>query len=195
MARAAGTAASARRSGRMRRRFGSAWGMLLLRSPCAAPRRTLFVESAAGARIRRSMRGTAPHRCCVWRPRSRRSTPGLRSSARPRELGAPEEVVAVSADEVRARCDSPLFLGGARFRLNATVHPARLALGLRAKLLERGARIHERTQVTKLHPDGSVETRSGRVSAGSARTRRQLENLVAFPAIASRSRPPRATSC
>ncbi len=85
-----------------------------------------------------------------------------------RELGAPEEVVAVTAEDVRARCDSPLFLGGARFRLNATVHPARLALGLRARLLERGARIHERTQVTKLHPDGSVETRSGRVSAGSA---------------------------
>ena len=83
-------------------------------------------------------------------------------------LGVPGEVVSVSADEVRARCDSPLFLGGALFRLNGTVHPARLALGLRAKLLERGVRIHERTEVVQLARDGSVETRTGRVRAGSA---------------------------
>ena len=81
------------------------------------------------------------------------------------ELGAPDEVVTLGAEEARARCDSPLFLGGALFRLNATVQPARLALGLRAKLLERGVRIHERTQVTRLHRDGSVETRTGRVRA------------------------------
>jgi glycine/D-amino acid oxidase-like deaminating enzyme len=84
------------------------------------------------------------------------------------ELGAPEEVVSVSAAEARARCASPLFLGGALYRLNATVQPARLALGLRAKLLERGVRIHERTEVTRLGRDGSVETRSGRVTASSA---------------------------
>ena len=85
-----------------------------------------------------------------------------------RELGEEEEVVALGADEIRASCDSPLFLGGARFRLNATVQPARLALGLRAKLLERGVRIHERTLVTKAHREGGVETRSGQVRAGSA---------------------------
>jgi glycine/D-amino acid oxidase-like deaminating enzyme len=84
------------------------------------------------------------------------------------DLGAADEVVAVSAAEVRTRCASPLFLGGALYRLNATVHPARLALGLRAKLLERGARIHERTEVTRFERDGSVETRFGRVRAGSA---------------------------
>jgi glycine/D-amino acid oxidase-like deaminating enzyme len=84
------------------------------------------------------------------------------------ELGAPEEITAVTADEVRARCASPLFLGGALYRLNATVQPARLALGLRAKLLELGVRIHERTEVTRLHRSGSVETRSGHVRAGAA---------------------------
>ena len=83
-------------------------------------------------------------------------------------LGAPEEVVSVSAEEVRGRCASPLFLGGALYQLNATVQPARLALGLRAKLLERSVRIHERTEVTRLGHDGSVETRSGRVTASSA---------------------------
>jgi glycine/D-amino acid oxidase-like deaminating enzyme len=84
------------------------------------------------------------------------------------ELGAPDEVVSVDADGARARCASPLFLGGALYRLNATVQPARLALGLRAKLVERGVRIHERTEVTRLHRNGSVETRGGRVRAGSA---------------------------
>jgi glycine/D-amino acid oxidase-like deaminating enzyme len=83
------------------------------------------------------------------------------------ELGAPDEIVAVSAEEVRARCSSPLFLGGALHRVNATVHPARLGLGLRATLLERGVRIHERTEVTRLDRDGGVTTRGGRVRAGS----------------------------
>jgi glycine/D-amino acid oxidase-like deaminating enzyme len=83
-------------------------------------------------------------------------------------LGAPEEVVSVSAEEVQARCASPLFLGGALYRLNATVQPARLALGLRAKLLERGVRIHERTEATRLHRGGDVETRAGRVRANAA---------------------------
>jgi glycine/D-amino acid oxidase-like deaminating enzyme len=84
------------------------------------------------------------------------------------ELGAPEEIVALSAEEVRARCGSPLFLGGALYRLNATVHPARLALGLRSRLLERGVRIHERTAVTRLERDGTAETRTGRVRASAA---------------------------
>ena len=84
------------------------------------------------------------------------------------ELGAPSEVVSVSAEEVRARCASPIFLGGALYRLNATVHPARLALGLRARLLERGVRIHERTEVTRLHRDGGVETQTGRVRASAS---------------------------
>ena len=84
------------------------------------------------------------------------------------ELGAPEEIVSISAEETRASCVSPLFLGGARYRLNATVQPARLALGLRRRLLERGVRIHERTRVAKLHREGSVETRGRRVRASAA---------------------------
>ena len=109
------------------------------------------------------------------------------------ELGAPEEVVSVSADDVRARCASPLFLGGALYRLNATVHPARLALGLRAKLLERGVRIHERTAVTRLDPDGGAE--ADRVGCGERRgPGRQLGRgeLSGIPALArSRVQPHR----
>jgi len=108
-------------------------------------------------------------------------------------LGEPDEITALSPEEVRRRCDSPLFLGGALQRLNATVQPARLALGLRAKLLERGMRIHERTEVTRLCEDGGVETRFGRVRAREnvlASTRGQS----ASPATGSRSRSPPATS-
>jgi glycine/D-amino acid oxidase-like deaminating enzyme len=84
-----------------------------------------------------------------------------------RAVGAPEEVLALGPDEVRERCASPLFLGAAMQRLNATVQPARLALGLRRRLLERGVRVHERTEVTRLHRDEGVETRFGRVRAGA----------------------------
>jgi glycine/D-amino acid oxidase-like deaminating enzyme len=91
--------------------------------------------------------------------------PVLRTAA---ELGVPEEVVGLDAQEVRARCDSPVFAGGALFRVNATVQPARLALGLRRKLLERGVRVHERTEVTRVHRSGHVATRTGRVRAGAA---------------------------
>jgi glycine/D-amino acid oxidase-like deaminating enzyme len=83
------------------------------------------------------------------------------------ELGAPEEVVEVDEAELRARCASPLFLGGASFRLNATVQPARLALGLRARLLEHGVRIYERTEVTGLDRAGVARTRVGDVRAGA----------------------------
>jgi glycine/D-amino acid oxidase-like deaminating enzyme len=83
------------------------------------------------------------------------------------DLGHPEAIVAAPPDVIRGHCDSPLFLGGAIYALNATVQPARLALGLRAKLLERRVRIHERTEMTRLHPEGGVETRAGHVRAGA----------------------------
>ncbi|MGL6278484.1 MAG: NAD(P)/FAD-dependent oxidoreductase, partial [Gaiella sp.] len=47
-------------------------------------------------------------------------------------VGAADEIRAVSEEEVRARCDAPRFRSGALVRTSATVHPARLSLGLRA---------------------------------------------------------------
>src|SRR5688572_9517406 len=52
---------------------------------------------------------------------------------------APGRVVALDADGVRARCSSPRFRRGLFVPDDATVQPARLALGLRRRLLERGA--------------------------------------------------------
>ena len=82
-------------------------------------------------------------------------------------LGAPEEIRHVTADELRARCDAG-FLGGAILRTSATVQPARLAVGLRAKVVEAGVRLHERTPVRRLGADAVVVTSRGRVRAGAA---------------------------
>ena len=82
-------------------------------------------------------------------------------------LGAPEEIRHVTADELRARCDAG-FLGGAILRTSATVQPARLAVGLRAKVVEAGVRLYERTQVRRLRADAVVVTPRGRVRAGAA---------------------------
>ncbi len=87
------------------------------------------------------------------------------------ELGRPDAVQELSAEQVRARCDSPVFRRGVFVPDFATLQPARLALGLRAKLLERGVRIFEGSRVSELSADrGGVMARTsgGSVSAGAA---------------------------
>jgi glycine/D-amino acid oxidase-like deaminating enzyme len=77
-------------------------------------------------------------------------------------------VVAQTAEETRARCDSPAFRGGFYVPAAATVHPARLAFGLRERLLARGARIYEGSRATAIGavPDGvAVTTAGGQVRA------------------------------
>lgn len=55
-----------------------------------------------------------------------------------RELGVPEMLQPLSEAEVAERCKSPAFRAGAVSPTSATVQPARLALGLREKLIEAG---------------------------------------------------------
>ena len=83
-------------------------------------------------------------------------------------VGSPDEIVAVDTAAARAICDSPLFLSGVLLKKSATVQPARLALGLRARLLERGVRIHEHTRVTKLSREAVATTDDGGVRARAA---------------------------
>jgi glycine/D-amino acid oxidase-like deaminating enzyme len=82
-------------------------------------------------------------------------------------LGAGDELVHRSADEVQRVCASPAFGDGVFMRSAASVQPARLARGLRRVLLERGVVIHERTRVRSVRGDGPVEVRTdvGRVTA------------------------------
>jgi glycine/D-amino acid oxidase-like deaminating enzyme len=82
-------------------------------------------------------------------------------------LGAPDEVRPIGAADLRERCDAG-FLGGAILRTSATVHPARLSLGLRGKALEAGVRLYERTPVSRLTSGAVAVTAGGRVRAGAA---------------------------
>ncbi len=79
-----------------------------------------------------------------------------------RELGAAAAVRELSAAEVAARCASPAFHAGALYPGAATVQPARLALGLRERLLAAGVEVFERSPVTRL------ENRAGEVVARTA---------------------------
>jgi glycine/D-amino acid oxidase-like deaminating enzyme len=81
------------------------------------------------------------------------------------ELGAPERVVGLSKEQVAERCASPLFRRGVFIPDFATVQPARLALGLRRRLIERGAQVYEHSRVCKIGPP--VETDSGSVQASN----------------------------
>ncbi|HEX5579119.1 MAG TPA: FAD-dependent oxidoreductase, partial [Candidatus Limnocylindria bacterium] len=85
-------------------------------------------------------------------PHDDRPLGSVRVAAR---LGVPEEFVALSPDEVQARCSSPRFRTGALMRDGATVQPALLARGLRRVALERGVVIHEQSRVRpRLTRDG-----------------------------------------
>ena len=85
-------------------------------------------------------------------------------------LGAPERVVELDERDVRA-----LRRAGVQARRLisdfATVQPARLALGLRQRLIERGALVFERTRVRALRSAGGrvlAETTDGSVLAPAA---------------------------
>jgi glycine/D-amino acid oxidase-like deaminating enzyme len=96
---------------------------------------------------------------------------GAAAAAAAAALGAPERVVALDAAAVRARCDSPVLRRGVLIPDFATVQPARLGLGLRRRLLERGATIRERSRVRSLSVErGRVLARTdhGSVRAGAA---------------------------
>jgi glycine/D-amino acid oxidase-like deaminating enzyme len=84
---------------------------------------------------------------------------------------APGRVVALDGVAVRARCDSPCFRRGLLVPDDASVQPARLALGLRRRLLERGVAIHEHSRVRALRVrpgEAIAETATARVRAGAA---------------------------
>ncbi len=112
-----------------------------------------------------------------------REAPHLVVSCAPGQDGASagavngRDVVALRAAETRAVCDSPVFRGGVATGAGATLHPARLAFGLRERLLGRGVRIFEGSAVRaltadRMHPDAPgamiAETASGRVRAATA---------------------------
>ena len=88
------------------------------------------------------------------------------------ELGVPEMLRPLSAEEVAERCQSPAFRAGAVSPTSATVQPARLALGLRERLLAAGVEIFESSPVRSFRETGDgVEART---AAGSVRAARAV---------------------
>jgi len=87
-----------------------------------------------------------------------------------RDLGEAEVCVPLGAEEVAARCASPVFRGGVYYPGAATVQPARLARGLRGALLDAGVRVYERSPARPAESAGgfAVETEGGRLRAGAA---------------------------
>ncbi len=93
-----------------------------------------------------------------------------------RRLGVEDHYRVLTADQVAERVRSPMF-GGALFLPDAaTVHPARLARGLRRVLLERGVRIYENTPATRIGfrrpvvveaPGGSVRAAEAVIGIGA----------------------------
>ena len=84
-------------------------------------------------------------------------------------LGLADVYRPLSEDEVRERFDSPVVRTGFRVDHAATVHPARLARGLRRLLVERGVRIFEGTPVVRFDARRpAAETPTGVVRAGRA---------------------------
>lgn len=101
-----------------------------------------------------------------------------------RELGEADAVQPLAPAGVAEHCASPAFRAGAFYPDAATVQPARLALGLRARLREAGVHIYERSAARRLAAAGDfsrvgareksdsqsvvAETGSGSVRAGAA---------------------------
>ena len=143
----------------------------LLRRPSApsrwsAPGTPRCRRSATGASSRGSMPGSATAAIC-----RRRRAPNFDHAWDPspipaRSSGSAAGIEILDRDAIRARCASPIFRAGAYYRAGATVQPARLAAGLRDRLLEAGVEIHEHTTVQSLTEEG--EGSSPRPRAGTS---------------------------
>jgi glycine/D-amino acid oxidase-like deaminating enzyme len=97
---------------------------------------------------------------------------GLASVRAASQLGVGDRLVDLTPAEVRGHCASPVFRRGVFAPGGATVHPGRLALGLRARLLARGVAVHEHSPARHVRAHGpagvTVQTPGGRVTARHA---------------------------
>ena len=103
-------------------------------------------RSAPGAPPRAWTPGsTSPATCACPRPRRSTRSAWARSRRR-RRSGRPSGWSRCREAEVAERCASPRFRGAVHIPDFATLQPARLALGLRRRLIERGVQVYERSR-------------------------------------------------
>ena len=192
--RAGGTAASSRRSGTTCRSCATG-------SATRAPWRSAGRPSGR-ARDRRLVRGAGRRRLV---PR-RRHAPGRderragrrlgRASSRPaRRSARPTRRRRCRGTRSRARCASPAFLGGgAAARRPRTCSRRGSSLGLRAKVIAAGVRLHERTPVRAARRATRSRRRAGGTRAGRRRRARRQQRHRRLRRLPARARPsPRAT--
>jgi glycine/D-amino acid oxidase-like deaminating enzyme len=149
----------------LRRRFGGPAALELARAAAEAVRSigAWCEEQRVDAWYRRAgyiQASTAPAQDGAWR----------KAADACGELGAAEACRTLAEAQVRERCDSPLFRGAAFYPDAGTVQPARLARGLRSRLIDAGVRIFERTRAGAIGPRRghvAVDAGSGKVRAGS----------------------------
>ncbi len=101
-----------------------------------------------------------------------------------RAHGGAEVCEGLSPERVRRLCNSPLFRGGAFYPDAATVQPAKLALGLRDRLLERGVSIYEGSRVSRLAVAPArvcARTAHGSVRSGTAVLAMGASSLLVAP--------------
>ncbi|HEX5713167.1 MAG TPA: FAD-binding oxidoreductase [Solirubrobacterales bacterium] len=150
----------------MRRRWGDEAALAVARASSAAVAGigTFCAEQGVDAWYRHGgylQVSAAPAQDGIW----------SEAAAACRELGAADAVELLSPAATAAHCASPAFRGGAFYPDAATVHPARLALGLRERLRAAGVEVHEHSPVRALHAaaDGVLaRTDGGAVRAGRA---------------------------
>jgi glycine/D-amino acid oxidase-like deaminating enzyme len=114
--------------------------------------------------------------------------------------GEDDAVRPLGTDEVAERCASPAFRAGALYPDAATVQPARLALGLRQRLLDAGVEIHERSPVRRLSADrsfvGAMDPQKLRYPSGGGVVARTAAGAVragaAIVAIGGAAKAPHA---
>jgi len=161
---------------RLRARFGDAAALDLCRAAEASVDaiERFCAEAGVDAWLRRSGQlvvSTAPAQ----------DGAGAAAVAAAAALGVPDKVVALDGAQARARFGSPLVRSAVLLPTGASVQPARLALGLRARLLARGVRVHEGTRAVRVAAaPGGVEV----VTGGGARVRAGHAVLAAGAALA-----------
>jgi glycine/D-amino acid oxidase-like deaminating enzyme len=82
-------------------------------------------------------------------------------------VGRPDQIVALTPDEVAQRVSSPVFRSGVFYPECATVHPGLLVRALRRAALDAGVTIHEESPVTAVRAGSpnELETPGGTVRA------------------------------
>jgi glycine/D-amino acid oxidase-like deaminating enzyme len=118
-------------------------------------------ESSVDAHFRRGgwlWVATAPAQMGMWEP-----------AVEECERHGVHEFERLTVEELHEHIDQPTHLGGTWEPRTATVHPARLARGLRRVALERGVRIYENSPMLALRRTGPprVRTPDGEMTAGT----------------------------